>query len=575
MSSWRCRAVPVVVAAAIVFLVFFPRLDSLRSHLKPDEPTWLSLCGKFASALRKGDFSGTLLIAHPGLPTLWLGGLGLSAGEALGEEGDAPYVDRLARARRPVALATGLALLLLAFLLGRLLGRELALLGTLLLVSDALLLSESRRLSTDALTTLLLATTLVSWLCYLEGGQKRSRDLFLAGASFGLACINKSIAAAFLLLLPPLLAWHLGLRTLDTRRALGAVLLAGAVTLGTFAACCPCFWTWRSFGVPVAPLLVLFALPALIAGGRRSCFSLSGFGFLAAGLSLVLIACVVPMRMDDLRTIREVILAPYEAIRFPVNRPPLLFLGEMTFSPNALFYPVYALYWSAPLAWVLIAGAIGVSLRNRSARPVEFRVVCALVGYGLFWILGLSIAGTKLPRYLILSSPAWVLLQAMGILHLGRWVASRGRSALLGGAVVVLVVFAQAFPVLRLHPDYAAYFHPFLTKRWVLENTSTGEPIGLDLAAEYLNRKEDARHMRVLVETRSWKLFAPYFVGTAHTDPRRLQDREHGYDYIVDDLQNPQDRIAPETGEREKVIERNGIPRVGIYRVRRSPDESR
>jgi len=106
------------LVVGMVFFIVCPRMLSLESEWASDEIDWLFNSKQFIQSLRNGDLKGTIIFAHPGVTTMWLGGIslwlkykdGLSVAENLRTK---PLIspETLAVTRMGVALTTSVAIL--------------------------------------------------------------------------------------------------------------------------------------------------------------------------------------------------------------------------------------------------------------------------------------------------------------------------------------------------------------------------------------------------------------------------------------------------------------------------------
>lgn len=577
-----------VILITLSLISFLPRILSLDAAWSSDETLWLFRSQEFALSVLDRDFSHTFQSYHPGVTTMWLGGLALwreygsvldMAPKFMQKKFLAPQ--RLAQTRLLVALITALTILLAGLLLQRLFGHLVAFVGTLFLALDPFLLAESRRLHTDALATGFLIVSFLCWLCYLEAEVSRRRYIIFSGIGFGLACLSKSLTGSFLCVLPLLLIWYAKQRRFSVSRLLWATLLWGAVSLMTALTLWPYFWTWHLGRLPMFPLLMASSIAVAIFAAKqhrkdKPSIRVShrvGWGVLAG---LVLVGMVA----FSLFASRFMLERIYWALTTP-HEVPQLFLGQIRYAPNLLYYPIYGFVWSAPLTLPLTIFATWLVWKQRKQEPRLFRVGVALVIFGMFYLFGLTVVAKKLARYLVISFPVWDILAAMGVVVLIR--RSRGYRCLTY-TILTIVLLVQAVPVLSLHPNYRAYHHPLLSPNWIAKNTSLGGGTGLDIAAAYLNRKPYAAQMTARV-TRFGGFFQHYFVG--QTQIRELTPALYpipDYDVVyirdkqIDGI--PQDAPPPNgipadslqltddlPHQLEHVVRLNGIDYVWIYRV--------
>lgn len=570
----------------IVAVIFLPRVLSLNAHWSSDETGWLQNSHRFATALQERDFSETLQGHHPGVPTMWLGGLGLwyEYGDALVV---APYLvtrnlfspTQLAHARFPIALLTGFTILVIGLLLRRLLGNAVACVGMLFLALDPFLLAESRRLHTDALSASFLMISVLYWLCYLETDVSRCRDIVFSGISFGLACLSKSLAGAFLLFLPLLLFGYAKHGLQMTSRLLWAVCLWAATVVSTIILLWPYLWTLHLGAIPLFPLLMAVALGLIVIavrchsnpGASVETLSLMGRaglppirarlwkGIIVLGL-LGIIAIVLSASSLILTRLYWALITPHEV--------PQLFLGKVSHAQNGFYYPVHGVVWSAPLTIPLVLFAIWQFLKQRKQAPSVFRVGLVLLLLGCFYLWGLTFVAKKLARYIVITTPAWDVLAAIGTVSLVKLLQNIVRKPILAWTVLILVIFLQTAPVLSLHPNYRAYHHPAIPANWIVNNISQGGGIGLDFAAEYLNDKPNAERLTVYT-TPLGGFIEHYFNG--QTRAIDTQITHLAFDYVIVYIRDKQIGGLPpkELFQRltlEHVVRINEVDYAWIYR---------
>ena len=451
------RVFVAVILIGLVLLTFLPRLLSLDRHWASDEDLWMMRSRNFAAAMQSGKFSETYQKHHPGVTTMWLGSIVLwltSDGSILKSDflsQDFFTSQRLARIRLPVAIVTGCLIFLVCFCVYRLFGGRPAVLSTAFLAVEPFLLSESRRAHTDALTSLFLFLSLLLWLCYLEGAPSKRRDLIFSGISFGLACLTKSHACGFFLFLPLLLVWYRKQQNLSTARLLWSALLWGMVTLLTVLLIFPYMWTLDQFlilsGMGGALLVWSWRslsgaeLPQLTATALEVLFGLFGavvIWSIAAGLP------IFEEMFGALTTAHDL---------------PKLFLGDVRHNPGWLYFPVVFGVWSGVLTLPLIGFAMYGAYRQwKVGIDKTLRITVILSLFCLFYLLGLSIVAKKISRYLLIFLPAISVLTALGAMHLSK----RFTRKWVGYALLFSIFLFQVVPVLRLHPYYRTYYHPFL-----------------------------------------------------------------------------------------------------------------
>ena len=532
--------------------------------------------------MQNGEFSETYQAYHPGVTTMWLGSLALWTIDTTAKS-DASSTsfftpERLSRIRLPIAIATGMLIFLCGFCVYRLFGGTVAVLSIAFLAMEPFLLSESRRAHTDALTALFLFLSLLLWLCYLEGNLARRRDVIFSGISFGLACLTKSHASAFLLFMPLLLVWYIKQRNLSVARLLWSALLWLMVTLSTVLIVFPYMWTRPQF------LLLCVMVGALLVWSWKNISKAEPAQLthraleVLLGLLLAVIGCAVAAFIP---IVKSMFWALTDAHEFPK-----VFLGDIRYNPGWLYFPVVVCVWSGLLTLPLIGFAMSGAWSQRSLKGEKtFRITVVLAVFILFYLLGLSLVAKKISRYLVIFLPAVSLLTALGAMNITQRFSKKW-----GSLVVLAIVFVlQVVPMLRLHPYYRTYYHPLLSGAWVAENTTCITGAGLDLAADYLNAKPNAEKLWVRMTWIS-KEFGHYFVGNTLQRHHHTETNSRDFDYDIEYLRDKQltgktPIDAPDNyqihdflrsdikllRELEQVVTLNGVDYVWIYRVLDSP----
>ena len=546
-----------------------PRLFSLGAHWTSDEGGWLTHSTVFMAAVDMGAFSETLVTFHPGVITMWIAALRTFFTE--------PHISvqglALARWFIGVTLLSGIGVA--AVLLYRLFGRWVAVIGAAFLSFSPLLLAQSRRVHTDALASTFVLLTVLSLLLYCETPQKR-RYLVGSGIAFGLACLAKSNSLILLLWLPICFALFRNREETWRQfflRGLGAGLCFLSCTLLTVFALLPLFWnpTFLIFGMGLL-VVTLLAYRELQKGAHQR--------FILYLASVVAVGVVSGYAV---RTISRVFDGVAWAITTPHNIEHF-FLGQVLYDPGWLFYPLVLCINTTPLTLPLAFGGCLFLWRKRHEEEYarQFRIALALVAVVVLFTLCLSLTSKKFSRYLLPAFPIIEILAAVGFFEFLKWgysyIDSRfgtetNSHKLTFSIVTVLCLFLiQILPVLRLHPYYGTYYNLCFKLTDVRKITTVGEGggAGYDLAAKHLNKKPNARELRVQTFPPSAQFFLPYFTGqTRWTDAGEAVVP----DYEVVHIRESQAGWVPQTGtlngELEHVITLNGIDYVWIYRIPR------
>ncbi len=537
----------------------------------------------FYFALKNGEFEDTLMTHHPGVTTCWLGSLSIWLTSQQGYSNSWFYSEHfmspgmLARVRFPIAILSGVLTLMVGILLYRLFDALLAGIGTLFLLIEPFLISESRRAHTDVLTALFLFLALLLWLCYLEGEtRKPRRDIVLSGICFGLACLTKSHAGVFLLTLPILLFWYVKQQKLSGDKVLKSGLLFCSTALLTVLCIWPYLWTFKLGNIPIFPFLLCGCVGMLLWSWRKlsthDSFSRLEIFILCMGLFLSIgLAGFAATNVFD-----RMYAALINAHEFPK-----LFLGKVRYNPGPLFYPVMAFIWSAPLTVPLTILALYGAWQQRYQNKKIFRVTVVLIVFSLIYLIGLSLVAKKIDRYIIICLPAVSFLSTLGAIYIVQQLPKKGFRYLLLFAIIVL----QVVPVLRLHPYYVTYHFPLISGKWISNNITFGGGVGIDVAGNYLNAKPDAENLNVRISWFSDNL-NKYFVGNTWERNRKTLWSNIDLDYDIEytrirKIQETPIDLPPKHGvppnvllfrntiprELEHVVKLNGIDYVWIYRM--------
>ena len=574
----------------LVSITFLPRVLSLSEHWASDETLWMLRSRKFFFALQNKHTSAEAISVshHPGITTCWLGSLAIWEKSRRGNFSQSwlpllkPFLspNTLARIRFPIAVMTGILVLGAGILLYRLFDGITAGLGTLFLAVEPFLLSESRRVHTDALMSLFLFLALLLWIYYLESETQHRRSLILSGIFFALACLTKSLAGAFLLFLPLLLVWYIKKRGMYWVKIVWSFILWIMSFQLTVILVWPLFWfvqltLWK---LPLFPLLFVGCSAILIWSYRKLSIDIPSM-FTRTELLILGYGLFVTMG-TLLSSISPVISNLYWALT-EANRIPTLFLGEIRYNPGTLYFPVMWFVWSTPLTFPLIGFAVYHAWQQRYHEKKIYRIVVVLGTFTLFYLIGLSLVDKKISRYIVIFLPAVSLLTTLGAVQIAQLLKKKQLQVIF----LIAVILLQLVPVLRLHPYYRTYYYPLLSGKWVSENTSSITGAGLDLAADYLNALPNVQHLKIRVRSFSEDLEHYLVAETVPAwDPNH--DNIGNFDYDVEHLYDKQIQGTPVdpspieiirtskkqpsveyTRELEHVVRLNGIDYVWIYRI--------
>jgi 4-amino-4-deoxy-L-arabinose transferase-like glycosyltransferase len=201
--SRRARLLPsILVAVGIAAAAFAVRAPSLDRAFTIDEKLWIERSDRFVDAVAGARFGDTVQSGHPGVTTMWVGGLAQRTLPA-----DASLRARYARARVWTAAVSAALIVLIWWLVGMLAGGLSAAFAGLLLAFDPFLMTHNRVLHLDGFLALFMVSSLLALLVATRDGGRRM--VLLSGGLAGLAALTKQPAA---LLIPAtvILLWRDG-----------------------------------------------------------------------------------------------------------------------------------------------------------------------------------------------------------------------------------------------------------------------------------------------------------------------------------------------------------------------------
>ena len=511
------------VAFAIFAVSLLLRVWAIHLPLNTDEAKWLWRGASFMHHLLAADWGETYETPHPGVSSMWVIGMGMMLNRVLAHWNLVDFGVDLSQSlifpdtlfpiqlyvwpRLLQAVLTSMGMVALYRLIRRIAGNPakgmqpkisigLALISIALLTVEPFFLAYQRFITTDALQADFGILGLLSAIYYFwrrpssdqhdqPTAQPSWRWLIASGMLMGLAIASKLIS---LFALPGLLIWIVWQRLGGDRshprqaqlqpqrkrgsRLLNDLLLWSGVILATIIVIWPALWTQPGY-----------TLNRVIAG-----------------------------LMDE-----EV-------------RSFFFFWGKLTDSPGPLFYPVVLAFRLSPLTQmgILACGLIYLmpSWRHRLQRAVPgseaFGPLCSALGLTSLSFLGcLSLASTKIDRYIIFVIPALAIISSVGWIGIGVGIQSLIRSSFLRGRgrrlriwnwVAIALATGQLLLLLPHAPYYLTYYNPLLGGMQQAQSVlMVGQGEGLDQIAHWLNQQPEAEVTTVTSWYRS--VMAAYFKG--------------------------------------------------------------
>ena len=253
------------------------------------------------------------------------------------------------------------------------------------------------------------------------------------------------------------------------------------------------------------------------------------------------------------------------------------FLGKVAHDPGWLFYAFVLAIKSTPLMLPLACLAcflVWKYRKNSVETTQQFKLVLAMVSVAVLFTVCLTFTSKKFSRYLLPVFPMLEILAAVGFVALIRWcythfkIETIGLKRTLASIACLCFFLIQILPVLLLHPYYGTYYNLCWKATDITKIITVGDASGLDIAANYLNQKPNARRMLVQVSPLATEFVRYYFHGMAFRADRRTVEKP-AYEVVY--IRDSQIGRVPQTGtlngELEKVITLNGIDYVWIYRI--------
>ncbi len=565
------------IVLAIFILALLPRVLNLDAFITWDEPMWTYRSIRFLTALRRMDFGETFLVGHPGVMTMWAGATGISIQRLLGSGSAAdfawlsglPTLDLrdtealrklapfLSAAKLPAAVLHAACIVGIYLLARKLFDARVALLAALLLALDPFHLALSRVLHIDALATNFMILSVLSLLVHLR----------IQNCSEGIAC-NLRLPS-------PLLAWIWRSRQSKRSgqyRSRFYLLLSGA-----FAALAALSKSYALFLTPFAGLVLAVAYLAKERNLRQAIPPLLGsFATWCLTAALIFFLLWPAMWVNPLGAIQGVLDTAF-GFAATSGATSELFLEKAVADPELWFYPAALAFRTTPLVLLGLAVALPLLLAGRKAQKGNF---AALFAYACLFTILMTLGAKKFDRYMLPVILALDIVAAWGLVGLGELMSQyiRKRSEghqlwtldfgywILGIGVWSLLFLLQAGHIISYHPYYLSYYNPLLGGlSKAVQTLPVGWGEGMDLAARYLNQKEDAPNLRVA--TGGIPGFAPLFKGqTEGLMEHNLATADYAVLYVSDVQQNSPGAAALYGQQQpEHVVNIHGVDYAWIY----------
>lgn len=467
--------IPLVRTAIILLLltlaILLPRLFDLGAFQAADEKMWIANTQGFTKNLALGRWDKLLQQPHPGITTQWLGALTINS-------------PSLATRKIPLAIGQSIIIGLIGYIFYRLWDKWPAILLTLLLALNPLLIAHTRVYAMDSLLALFLLLSVGCLLLWHKtNGARYLAFSAIAGALAVLSKLPGIIIVPFVLFA---LAWW---ATTSSNRS--DIVKKAGLWVATFLITL----------VVVFPSLLLnfsevkhLTTEFLLEGDAQDTHHTS------ANYTYYLQTLMFFSTPLHLVTLATLIIIPVTSIsggwRWLKHQKPR---GDQ-FSRSRCALPAEALAKTGAAGTPLRpTGFAGHSKRRENSIPEGLintqHQMLTLIAFTVLFIAQMTLGAKKGDRYIL---PSFLFLDTLTVIAFFSLISRlRTRRLLLVTSYCLLVtgLLWQAADVIRLHPHTLAYVNP-LTKPFY-GNRRLGWGEGFDLAAAYLNQKPNAAELTV------------------------------------------------------------------------------
>ncbi len=421
-----------VITALIIFVVAaVPRLIDLGVFLTADEKNWIGRSYEFIRAFKDWRFNDMLQTTHPGVTTMWLSGLAVTAKMILSS---VPFSFRnliyfVTAAQFPIALMNAMAVPAMYLLLRQVLPKNwlIPVLASLFIALDPLFIGYSRVAHADALLASLLFLAALTTILYIQRGYQRS--WLIASSVLSVLAILTKFPGLFIV---PFFV----LTVLAKEKA-------GLFTKQVLAARARDFIIWTL----LMSIIFLLAWPALIWVDNPA-------------------GNVYTVQRD----LGRAALTPHhmtEDYSVDSGHYPAALLTRT--NPVALIFSVAFVVWLLGTLMHLWNIRSGTGERTEVAALAgvdERRFLWLIISYAFWFVVMMTLVAKKGDRYILPVFPAIDLMAALGVIITGAAIARIWKMGAtnLKIAMLVLPVISVLYlgtVVIRYHPYAIAYSNPF------------------------------------------------------------------------------------------------------------------
>ncbi|MEO6077801.1 MAG: glycosyltransferase family 39 protein, partial [Candidatus Andersenbacteria bacterium] len=198
------------LALGLFVVALLPRIIGLGAFLTADEKNWIGRSFEFVRAFHDLRFNDMLQTTHPGVTTLWVSGLALTAKSMISHISfaDMNLIYFVKTTQFSIAFLNSLAIpVIFIFLLLLLKNRFLAVLATLFIAFDPFIIGYSRVVHVDVLMGSFLTLAVLATMLYAKNLQ---RSWLVASAVLSILAILTKIPAIFIMpfMLVALVVYH-------------------------------------------------------------------------------------------------------------------------------------------------------------------------------------------------------------------------------------------------------------------------------------------------------------------------------------------------------------------------------
>jgi hypothetical protein len=493
-----------LLAFFLLVLIVPARAAGIDKFAAVDEPWWVISGSNYYYALTHGDFENTIYDYHPAVTTTWMVTAGMISyfpeyrgfGQGyfdvrkplfenfMREQGKEtlPLIrnSRLAQ----VALLTVLALLGF-LLLQKLVDEKVAFLSVAIAMNAPFFLGHSRLINHEGMLAMFTLVALLSMQVYLNKDRKLIY-LLLSGAAFGLAQLTKSSS---IILLP----------------LIGLILFVGLFKRDGESPTSKIWGAIKIFALWFIAAIFVYALlwPGMWAAPGKMLYEIYGNAFSYA----------------------------FQGARLDVTRELQVSSFTLVTGFGGIFQ--YITRWAAFSTLVTWLGLTFIPFifvsKDKSLTPSPVRstmtylFVLAALFIGLFGVA----RGRDSIHYILSSFAGLDMLSGIGWGYALLWAQKRwnvlSRAYFLPLTLAALIAF-QLGSALPYYPYYFTYKNPFVNQGGI-----HGYGEGLDLAAEYLAQKPNAKEMRVIAYA-ARGCFSYFFPG--ESDLLKIVLSKNGLPYV-------------------------------------------